>query len=190
MDATEVRMLWVYAKELWGTTFEIPADQRSRAVKEQVWLDILGDLDPGLIRRTMAASGLHFAPTPPEIRQLAQERQRVESGEPPIPDYDQALVKLRELVGRYGSYYTVNGSFGSKPTLKAAAIEFHPALWETIAALGWQEICASTNPETFRAQFREVYRSVTGRLERRSVTPPPILAAAAELSRQLGRGDD
>jgi len=166
-------MLWIYAKEVWGSTFDIPSDPRAREVKTQVWLDVLGDLDAGIVRRTMASSGAHFAPTPPELRRLVHERMAVESGQAPTPDYDQALRKLNELVSRCGAHW--HNTQGRRSPLELAE-EFHPALADAIRAMRWENICASTSPETFRAQFREVWQSAAGRHERTRFPGPPLLS--------------
>lgn len=168
MNSTEIRQLWLYAQEIWGATFVIPDDEVRRAVKLQVWLDVLGDLDVDLVRRTVVGMDSHFAPTPPELRAAALERQRLESGERKTPDVDQVLEELRRLVSHHGHW----DEFGA---LDAAA-EFHPSLLAAINAMGWFNICASEEPEVMRGQFRHIYEVASSRIERESFALAPAIA--------------
>jgi hypothetical protein len=175
-------MLWVYAKELWGATFEIPSDQRARDVKLRVWLDVLGDLDAALVRRTMVSLRSHFAPTPQELRDAALDLARAEAGERPAPDADEALAELHRLISHFGYM---------RPEKAAeAAQSFHPALGAVIRALGWQAVCEDTSEAVLRGQFRTLYEQAKSRVVRAEQTPAPVLAAVASFAAQLGAGDE
>ena len=52
----------------------------------------------------------------------------------------------------------------------------HPAIAETVRAIGWYEICMSTNQETLRAQFTRIYEDAQQRFDRSVVTEPGRLS--------------
>lgn len=182
MNTTDIRMLWVYAGELWGSTFQVPDDSRLRQVKEQVWLDVLGDLDAALVRRAMVNLRAHFAPTPQELREASLELARAESGARAKPDTDEALAELYRLVSRYG--------YVRPSEALAAAEKFHPALAAVIQAIGWQEVCEDSEPGVFRGQFRVLYEQASTRIIRAEQPQAPVLAAVRELAGQLKSGDE
>lgn len=170
MNDSDIKRLWIYCQEAWGSTFTIPEDAVRREVKLQHWRDVLGDLDANLIRRTVVGLDVHFAPTPSELRACALDRMRFESGARALPDSDEALSELMRLIGRYG--YT------NEAAALAAATAFSPALKAVIDAMSWAEICADENPAVFRGQFRHLYEVAAGRIKREAAVPAPALARA------------
>lgn len=173
MKAPDVRMLWAYAAELWGSTFTIPDSQALRQVKERVWLDVLGDLDAELVRRAMVSMSVHFAPTPVELREAAQAlaASRID-GEAPH-DAQEALKELHGLVARYG--------YMRPAEALTAADAWDPALGAVIRTLGWLQICTDDNEAVFRGQFRVLYETASSRILRAARPVAPILASAGQL---------
>lgn len=73
---------------------------------------------------------------------------------------------------------------------RVALPEFsHPALDESVRAIGWWNLCSSSNPETMRAQFLRIYEDAQKRhdLEVLSV-PGRISLDAGTRDRQSGSG--
>lgn len=152
MNDIEIKTLWVYAREIWPLGFEIPADTRAVAVKLQVWRDILGDLDAGVVRRTLTqASRQTFPPPPGELRDRAVKLRAVESGEPVAPDIDQAWAEI-------------NRSFGS-PGRNGTPSWSHPALAAAVNSIGWDTMCDTLTEDmgTLRAHFARYYDAATRR---------------------------
>jgi hypothetical protein len=46
-----------------------------------------------------------------------------------------------------------------------AVVWSHPAIQEAVKAIGWWEICSTTNPEALRAQFRRMYEEIVEKAE-------------------------
>jgi hypothetical protein len=180
MTDPEIKILWLYCQEAWGSTFTIPADEHRREIKLQFWRDVLEDLDANLVRRAVASSDAHFALTPQELRKVAIEIGNAEAGVGGAKDHDEALGELYRLISVYG-YVRPDEAI-------AAAEEFSPILAATIRSMGWAEICADEDPGVFRGQFRKLYESASMRIDRTSRPLAPILAAALETA-QIGRAE-
>ena len=50
---------------------------------------------------------------------------------------------------------------------------------EAVNRIGWQAICESENPETIRAQFRQVYEVCEGRMNTENNLPPELKESIA-----------
>lgn len=58
----------------------------------------------------------------------------------------------------------------------------HPAITETIRAVGWFQFCASTNPEAMRAQFLRLYEDNRRRLDDETMVRPGALTEQRALT--------
>lgn len=56
----------------------------------------------------------------------------------------------------------------------------HDAIRQTVAVIGWKDICTSTNEGVTRAHFFKVYDEVSSEINRRLVNEPLCLPLAAE----------
>ncbi len=128
----------------------------------EVWQEDLADLDDNLL--TMACRNhrerSQWLPSIAEIRASAVSLMRQAS--PADQDWNEAYAELQKAIRRYG-YVTV-------PEWT------NPALAETVKTLGgWQAVCFNEDPEgVFRAQFRDVYAVVIGRMERKVTQSPEV----------------
>ena len=73
---------------------------------------------------------------------------------------------------------------------------------ETVRRIGWQQICDSENPDTLRAQFRQVYESLSRRMQEtrlitagtqerlNAVSAVPQIAALADKMKMPEPGND
>lgn len=88
------------------------------------------------------------------------------------PDQAEAWAEVRRLT-----------STGLSTTVDAFS---HPAIAETVAALGWWDLCHSTNPETIRAQFLRLYSDARTRLDDEAISTPGRIALNGGSEHRLG----
>jgi hypothetical protein len=163
MDEAETRLLWEYAAQAWPN-YPVPPTPEERRMRVQVWRDMLGDLDAGLVRAALAAlSGSDFFPPLGVVRERATALVAELAGEPPIPDVDEAWREVTTAFGRIGRY--------------ATPVWSHPAIGATVDAIRWQEMCDSTDQGVLRGQFARLYGVCRDRIARQAVPAPPAVAA-------------
>lgn len=132
---------------------------------------LLLDLDAGLVLAAvdaLAAEGREFAPPPGVVRLRATTL-----AHPALPDLDQALEEVRAAVAHFGIYRTPEFS--------------HPAIEAAVNAIGWDEVCNSTNPEAFRAHFLRLYGTVGERAKREAASPESVRELVAGLDLRADR---
>lgn len=132
------------------------------AAMPDVWIEHLSDLDDTLLKMAVKnhIERSQWLPSIAEIRASAVSLMRQAS--PADQDWNEAYAELQKAIRRYG-YVTV-------PEWT------NPALAETVKTLGgWQAVCFNEDPEgVFRAQFRDVYAVVIGRMERKVTQSPEV----------------
>lgn len=116
------------------------------------WYALLADLPGVEVEAALRAFALGDRGWPPrsagELRAAA---------EPPPRPWEDALADLRALVGRHGSYATLNGA--ERPHADDAALD------AVIGSYGWQTVCSlEVGNATVRAQFRDAYQAAQTRL--------------------------
>ncbi len=135
------------------------------------WRLLLEDVDYEQAKAALldvSTSGAHFPPPPGVIRKAALKGTGAGA-----PDVDAALDEVMTMIRRRGYLCPPVETDWS-----------HPAVGFTVRALGgWREVCESTNPEAFRAHFRQLYTSAVERSERVAMRPP---AASLALERAAG----
>ena len=145
----------------------------------RVWYQMLKDLDylptQAAIQKYMATN--KFPPTIAEIRASVNQ---VQTGE--TPDWGSGWYEVNRAIRRYG-YCREAEALNMLPPLARAAAE----------RIGWKDICMSENPEAIRAQFRQVYESMSKRETERLQIPPALRETIQGLMafdgpRQLGGG--
>lgn len=109
----------------------------------EIWFEMLQD-----IPFQAASAGLKkwiatekWSPSIADIREMA-----VSVTSLPTPDWGQGWQEVIKAIGRYG-YMRESEALAS----------MSPQTAEAVKRIGWQAICESENPETLRAQFRQVY---------------------------------
>jgi hypothetical protein len=178
MNGTEItKLLWT-VKATWPT-FQVMEDQLPAQI--QVWGALVGEFTfeeaAGALMR-LAAAGREFAPAPGQLRQTL-----LAAAGTLAPDSDQALAEVQHEIRRVG--------YIGRPEWS------HPAIGAAVDAFGgWAEVCASTNPEAFRAHFRQLYAAAATREDRDVTTPRAAQEAlsgvrrhefSADRPRELGR---
>ena len=64
----------------------------------------------------------------------------------------------------------------------------HPAILEAVRAIGWWNICSSSNPETMRAQFLRIYEDTQKRHDLDVLSVPGRIALGAGTGDRPRRG--
>lgn len=160
-----VKLLWT-VKATWPTFQVLEGDLLAAQV--QAWGGLLGEFDyptAAAAVAVLAAHGREFAPAPGQLRQAL-----LAAAGALAPDVDGALSEVHQQIRRVGYLGSPEWS--------------HPAIAATVQALGgWAEVCASTNPEAFRAHFRQLYAPAAARENHDVLTPPAHRAALGAGSR-------
>lgn len=163
MNATEIKAMWVFACQYWPN-YPIPADPDERVVRLQVWTDTLGDLESTAVRAALVTlSESEWFPPLGVLRSRACEIVANAAGVARIPDVDEAWAEVMEAIHNVGRYGSPKWS--------------HPALTQTMRAIGWLEVCNCTDLGVMRGQFFRFYANAQGRAQRDRTPPPPALAA-------------
>jgi hypothetical protein len=172
MDNREANVLWLYMAEVWPH-YRVPETVEEIELREQVWLDLLGDLEPNLVRAVIANMATReFAPTPGQIREAADEavaRMRHEHA----PDPDEAWREVRMAVG---VHIFRDGE-------EAGPEWSHPAIADAVRAMGWRDFCNSPTDDSaiWRAHFLRFYGTAVTRHRRQvGIGIAPIVAELAE----------
>ena len=165
------------------------------AAMPDVWIEHLSDLDDTLLKMAVKnhIERSQWLPSIAEIRASAVSLMRQAS--PADQDWNEAYAEMQLQIRRVGyvgisEWSEAEGKFVSRPP------EFtNPALAETVKALGgWKAVCMNEDPEgVFRAQFRDVYAVVIGRMERKVTQSPEVRGFIESMripaDRQLEAGD-
>ena len=108
-----------------------------------LWYTALRDLPYPVLSAALLrwVSTEKWPPTVAELRAMTAE---IASGE--LPDWGEAWCEVTRAVRRFG---------WSRP--QEALPSLSPLAQAAVRRIGWAQICASENPDTLRAQFRQVY---------------------------------
>lgn len=135
-----------------------------------LWHELLEDVDfaTALVALKKLMLENEFPPSIAEIRRAiaevtTPESERLEAGE--------AWAQVRQAIRAFG-YYRELEALESLP----------PAVAEAVRAIGWQEICATEEPEVVRAQFMRIYESIRKRRMEKALIPVRLQEHIAALS--------
>ena len=170
-------------------------DKSQLSAMRDVWQKRLADLPSELLAMACAnhIERSQWLPSIAEIRASAVSLMRQAS--PADQGWNEAYAEMQLQIRRVGyvgisEWSEAEGKFVSRPP------EFtNPALAETVKTLGgWKAVCMNEDPEgVFRAQFREVYAIVIGRMERKVTQSPEVRGFIENMripaDRQLEAGD-
>lgn len=121
----------------------------------ELWYRMLADLPYEIAEKALLrvlATAKHF-PTVAEIREAA-----VELTSDPVPTAMEAWAEVRRAISLYGYYRE-----------EEALASLSPATAQVVRWIGWQEICASEQPDVIRAQFRMAYERYVARAKEEAV---------------------
>lgn len=108
-----------------------------------LWFQELRDI-PADVLGTALRKWVATNKWPPTIAELRAESRNCVDGK--LPDWGEAWAEVTKAVRRYGWARPQEALESMQPTTRAA-----------VERIGWTDICQSENPETIRAQFRQVY---------------------------------
>jgi hypothetical protein len=115
----------------------------------------------------LAIESPRWFPGPGELRVRAIEIGAPEGGAPEADEAWGEVVRERHRAGQYAG-----------TALSDRAVSFsHPAIAAVVEALGWAELCTSTNEVADRAHFLRLYAERVTRLRVDRATPPSVAAA-------------
>jgi hypothetical protein len=172
VDKTEAKMLWLYVRETWPH-YQLPQTEEELSIREQVWLDVLGDVDARMVRAVLTTMAhREFAPAPGQIRE-AVESALMSSDGTAAPDPDEAWREVHQAVGN--------------PDMRDDPQWSHPAIGDAVRAMGWKDYRMSqTEAEgTWRAHFLRFYETARKRHRTQMGLGLPPAAAVLELAPAL-----
>lgn len=108
-----------------------------------LWFQELQDL-PADVLSTALRKWVATNKWPPSIAELRELSGEVVAGK--LPDWGEAWSQVARAIRLYGWARPDEALDSMEPTTRAA-----------VQRIGWTDICKSENPETIRAQFRQVY---------------------------------
>lgn len=171
MKESEVIKLVTIAQALWPN-WRAPSEPDTFRLAVEAWGAILGDVPAPLALaalHSLATSGREFAPPVGLIRLEALQLVSRADGTA-APDVDVAWGEVQRAAAQ-------RGYMAGEPGWS------HEAISNAVFALGWKDICHSTNPEALRAHFFKVYGSSAARAERERNLPPSVVAIAQAQAR-------
>jgi hypothetical protein len=128
--------------------------------------DILDlDYEPAALAIKQLRQTATFLPSIAEVRQAAAE---ITAGH--LPDGDQAWAEVVHQIRTVGHT--------GRPAWS------HPAIAETVRAMGWLELCASTNQVADRAHFLRLYANARTRHDQTRLVDPTTRQLASSWAEQ------
>ena len=146
----------------------------------ELWYTALKDLDYSLLS-TALAKWVTTEKWPPSIAELREMCSEVMEGK--LPDWGEGWSEATAAIRRYGWQRPEEALEAMSPTTR-----------ETVRRIGWMELCSSENPETIRAQFRQIYETVSKRAAEDRKIPAQLRATIDQLrlgfeqQKQIGGG--
>ena len=96
---------------------------------------------------------------PPTIAEVREACAEITGGK--LPEWDDGWAEVQRAIAKHGYIDTENALASMSPTTRDA-----------VEKIGWRAICLSENPDTMRAQFRQVYTICqTRQIQDRQITP-------------------
>jgi len=125
-----------------------------------LWYDSLKDIPAPVLSAALKA-WVVTEKWPPTIAELREKADIIVNGE--RPDWGTGWYEVQDAIRKFGYMQ------GDK-----ALESMSPITQETVRRIGWQSICESENPETIRAQFRQVYEICRKRSDDDRNLPPEL----------------
>jgi hypothetical protein len=124
----------------------------------ELWYQELKDI-PYAVATAMLRKWANTQKWPPTIAEVRTMCAELSAGK--LPEWGDAWQEVQKAIGKFG-YIDEEGAIDSMSPLTVEAVE----------KIGWRAICFSENPDTIRAQFRQVFQICANReIEDRQLTP-------------------
>ena len=123
-----------------------------------LWFAELGDI-PYVLLNAALRKWVNTEKWPPSIAELRALCMEIAQGKP--MDWGEAWREVEKAISRYG-YMNEEKALDS----------MSPVTQQAVSKIGWRGICMSENPDTIRAQFRQVFEICVQReIEDRQLPP-------------------
>ena len=109
---------------------------------------------------------------PPSIAELRSMVAEVTRGK--LPEWGEGWAEVSQAIRRYGWAREKDALASMSPVTRAA-----------VQQMGWMDICQSENPETIRAQFRQLYQINSQRETEDRQLPAAMKDTIAQLGSRL-----
>jgi len=139
----------------------------------ELWYRELKDIPYELLTAALRA-WVNTEKWPPSIAELRERCAEIVQG--PAPDWGEAWKEVSRAIGRFGTY---------RP--EEALASMSELTRRTVERMGWKDLCLSENPDTVRAQFRQVYQTVSKREIEDRKLPQELKSVIQTL--QIGSGN-
>jgi hypothetical protein len=140
------------------------------ALWEKMLADIPYDIAEKALIKVMATS--KFFPTVAEIREAVADITTSR-----LPTWSEAWNEVKRAIRNYG-YYRPDEAMKS----------MSPEVARVVHHIGWQEICASEEPDVVRGQFRMAWESQAKNAREMAVLPAEVRDLIGQVSNALQRG--
>lgn len=137
-----------------------------------VYLRMLRDIPPEALQVAVdqAIATSKFLPTVAELRDTLHGLRQLDT-----PSWGEAWEDVMSEMRRIGSY--------GVPQFRSRLTE------QVVRSMGWKTLCASENPQTDRAQFRDMWNALAARQERTDKLLPGVREWAAQNNGPARLGD-
>ncbi len=152
---------WVSALQTYFPRFNLLPN----AEAIELWYRELGEMPFELLSAALR-KWVNTERYPPSIAELRKICAEIVNGKP--MDWGEAWTAVVKVIGRYGIYQEEKALASLPPLARQAA-----------SRIGWRDICMSENPDTFRAQFRQVFQICQQREIEDRQLPPALKEAIA-----------
>lgn len=148
------------------------------ALAADVWLEIVGDLSPEVVKAALAqysAESHDFAPAPGTIRQYAIQLQAKAAG---IPSAAAALDEVLNMPAKMTrDVWTDEKNEAGAVIIERHSLKFsHPFVEKLARMMGWPKQFPGDNPTADRAQFLKIYDSELKDALQVEFAPPAVRA--------------
>ena len=129
--------------------------------------DISADVATAMLRKWVDTE--KWPPSIAEIRSMCSE---ITHGK--LPDWGEAWREVTKAISRYG-YMQKEAAYASMSPITQKAVD----------RIGWYDINMSENPDTIRAQFRQVYQICCSREIEDRQLPPALKDTIAQIGEKI-----
>lgn len=137
----------------------------------ELWFQELRDI-PAPVATAMLRKWVDTQKWPPTIAEVRAMCAEIANGK--LPEWSDGWAEVTAAIRRHGYI-----------DQEAALASLSPATRNAVETIGWQAICLSENPDTIRAQFRQVFQICVNRqIEDRQINPE-LKAAIASMTTPL-----
>lgn len=137
----------------------------------ELWYRELQDI-PADVATAMLRKWVDTEKWPPSIAEIRSMCSEIAHGK--LPDWGEAWHEVTKAISRYGYMQK-----------EAAYASMSPTTQKAVDRIGWYDINMSENPDTIRAQFRQVYEICVNREIEDRQLPPALKDTIAQIGEKI-----